>query len=150
MSNAATIACTSLTAVAFAMIVPIQARAEDGQSPLKEAMHDLHPWNAFLVLPLFAFAKAGVSFAGLSMEQAFAPLVIAIALGLFFGKQIGVLGAAWLASAEIKPWRLSTELAVLGAISMPWSAKRRRGKIRPVRSGQHCSVTERSSSRCAG
>ena len=90
---------TSLTAVAFAMIVPIKSRAEDGQSPLKEAMHDLHPWNAFLVLPLFAFAKAGVSFAGLSMEQAFAPLVIAIALGLFFGKQIGVLGAAWLASA---------------------------------------------------
>ena len=62
-------------------------------------MHDLHPWNAFLVLPLFAFAKAGVSFAGLSLEQAFAPLVIAIALGLFLGKQAGVFGAAWLASA---------------------------------------------------
>ena len=89
---------TSLTAVAFAMIVPIQARAEDGQSPLKAAIHDLHPWNAFLVLPLFAFAKAGVSFAGLSMDQAFAPLVVAIALGLFLGKQIGVFGAAWLAS----------------------------------------------------
>ncbi len=90
---------TSLTAVAFAMIVPIAARKEDHQSPLKEAMHDLHPWNAFLVLPLFAFAKAGVSFAGLTMDQALAPLVVAIALGLFFGKQIGVLGMAWLASA---------------------------------------------------
>ena len=90
---------TSLTAVAFAMIVPIQARAEDSRSPLKAAIHDLHPWNAFLVLPLFAFAKAGVSFAGLSMDQAFAPLVVAIALGLFLGKQIGVFGAAWLASA---------------------------------------------------
>ena len=90
---------TSLTAVAFAMIVPIAARREDRQNPLKEAMHDLHPWNAFLVLPLFAFAKAGVSFGGLSLSQAFAPLVIAIALGLFFGKQIGVFGAAWLASA---------------------------------------------------
>lgn len=90
---------TSLTAVAFAMIVPIKARREDRQSPLKEAIHDLHPWNAFLVLPLFAFAKAGVSFVGLSMEQAFAPLVIAIALGLFVGKQIGVFGAAWVASA---------------------------------------------------
>lgn len=90
---------TSLTAVAFAMIVPISPRLEDGQSPLKEAIHDLHPWNAFLVLPLFAFAKAGLSFAGLSLEQALAPLVIAIALGLFFGKQIGVFGAAWIASA---------------------------------------------------
>ncbi|MFN4041053.1 MAG: Na+/H+ antiporter NhaA [Brevundimonas sp.] len=89
---------TSLTAVAFAAIVPVKPRREDGQSPLKEAMHDLHPYVAFLVLPLFAFAKAGVSFAGLSLEAALAPLVIAIALGLFVGKQIGVFGAAWLAS----------------------------------------------------
>lgn len=90
---------TSLTAVAFACIVPVNARKEDGQSPLKEAMHDLHPYVSWLVLPLFAFAKAGVSFAGLSFEQATAPLVIGIALGLFVGKQIGVFGAAWLASA---------------------------------------------------
>jgi NhaA family Na+:H+ antiporter len=90
---------TSLTAVAFAAIVPVNARREDGQSPLKEAMHDLHPYVSWLVLPLFAFAKAGVSFAGLSFEQATAPLVIGIALGLFVGKQIGVFGAAWLASA---------------------------------------------------
>lgn len=90
---------TSLTAVAFALIVPVAARTDDHQSPLKEAMHDLHPYVAFLVLPLFAFAKAGVSFAGLSLEQAFAPLVLGIALGLFIGKQIGVFGFAWLASA---------------------------------------------------
>ncbi|NJC40240.1 NhaA family Na+:H+ antiporter [Brevundimonas alba] len=89
---------TSLTAVAFACIVPVDNR-RDKQSPLKEAMHDLHPYVAYLVLPLFAFAKAGVSFAGLTLEQAFAPLVIGIALGLFIGKQIGVFGAAWLASA---------------------------------------------------
>jgi NhaA family Na+:H+ antiporter len=90
---------TSLTAVAFAAIVPVNERRADGQSPLREAMHDLHPWVAFLVLPLFAFAKAGVSFGGLTLDQAFAPLVIGVALGLFVGKQIGVLGAAWLASA---------------------------------------------------
>tara|TARA_R110002167_G_scaffold145071_2_gene335940 strand:- start:4791 stop:6071 length:1281 start_codon:yes stop_codon:yes gene_type:complete len=90
---------TSLTAVLFALIVPVNERKSDNQSPLKEAMHDLHPYVAFLVLPLFAFAKAGVSFSGLTLEQAFAPLVIGIALGLFVGKQIGVFGAAWLASA---------------------------------------------------
>jgi len=90
---------TSLTAVAFAAIVPVDDRRCDRQSPLKEAMHDLHPYVAYLVLPLFAFAKAGVSFGGLSLEQMFAPLVIAVALGLFIGKQIGVFGAAWLASA---------------------------------------------------
>ncbi len=89
---------TSLTAVAFALIVPVNPRLNDGQSPLREAMHDLHPYVAYLVLPLFAFAKAGVSFAGLSLEQAFAPLVLGIALGLFLGKQAGVMGAAWLAT----------------------------------------------------
>ena len=90
---------TSLTAVAFAAIVPVNERRRDGQSPLREAMHDLHPYVAYLVLPLFAFAKAGVSFGGLSLEQVFAPLVIGVALGLFVGKQIGVFGAAALASA---------------------------------------------------
>ena len=89
---------TSLTAVAFAAIVPVVERA-DGQSPLREAMHDLHPYVAFLVLPLFAFAKAGVSFAGLSLDQMLAPLVLGVAFGLFAGKQVGVLGAAWVASA---------------------------------------------------
>ena len=89
---------TSLIAVAFAAIVPVTARREDGQSPLKEAMHDLHPYVAFVVLPIFAFAKAGVSFVGISLEQMAAPLVIGIAIGLFVGKQVGVLGFAWLAS----------------------------------------------------
>lgn len=90
---------TSLMGVAFAAIVPIRERGSDRQSPLKEAMHDLHPWVAYLVLPLFAFAKAGVPLLGLSLEQATAPLVLGIALGLFVGKQVGVLGAAWLATA---------------------------------------------------
>lgn len=90
---------TSLAAVAFAAIVPVNDRHDDGQSPLKEAMNDLHPWVAYLVLPLFAFAKAGVSFGGLTLDQAFAPLVVGVALGLFVGKQLGVFGAAWLASA---------------------------------------------------
>lgn len=90
---------TSLTAVAFAAIVPVNPRRDTHQSPLREAMHDLHPYNAFLILPLFAFAKAGVSFAGLSLDKLMSPLVVAIALGLFLGKQAGVLFAAWLASA---------------------------------------------------
>ncbi len=90
---------TSLAAVAFAAIVPITPRREDSQSPLKEAMHDLHPYVAYLVLPLFAFAKSGVSFAGLSIEAALTPLMLGIAAGLFVGKQLGVFGFAWLASA---------------------------------------------------
>lgn len=89
---------TSLIAVAFAVIVPINPRGPECQSPLKEAMHDLHPYVAFCVLPIFAFAKAGVSFAGITLDQALAPLVIGIAAGLFVGKQIGVLGFAWMAT----------------------------------------------------
>lgn len=87
---------TSLAAVAFAAIVPVAPRSNEEPSPLKAAMHDLHPYVAFLVLPLFAFAKAGVSLAGLSADQMFAPLVLGIGLGLFLGKQVGVFGAAWL------------------------------------------------------
>ena len=89
---------TSLAAVAFAAIVPVTPRHEGAPSPLKTAMHDLHPYVAYGVLPLFAFAKAGVSFAGLSLDQMLAPLVIGVAAGLFVGKQLGVLGAAWLAA----------------------------------------------------
>ena len=89
---------TSVSAVAFALIVPIQPRVAGGIGPLQSAVRALNPWIAFLILPLFAFAKAGVSFAGLSLDQVFAPLVVAIALGLFVGKPLGVFGAAWLSS----------------------------------------------------
>ena len=88
---------TSLAGVAFAAIVPIRPRVEDDQSPLREAMHDLHPYVAYLVLPLFAFAKAGVSFQGLALSALVSPLVLGVALGLFVGKQVGVFGASWLA-----------------------------------------------------
>ncbi|MBN8552790.1 MAG: Na+/H+ antiporter NhaA [Caulobacterales bacterium] len=89
---------TSLIAVAFAVIVPITPREPESLSPLREAMHDLHPYVAYCILPIFAFAKAGVSFAGVTTEQALAPLVLGIAAGLFVGKQLGVFGFAWLAT----------------------------------------------------
>ncbi|MFN3353200.1 MAG: Na+/H+ antiporter NhaA [Brevundimonas sp.] len=89
---------TSLAAVAFALIVPVKARAEGLESPLKSAMHELHPYVAYVVLPIFAFSKAGVSFQGVNLEALLTPLVLGIALGLFVGKQIGVFGMAWLAS----------------------------------------------------
>lgn len=90
---------TSLAAVAFATIVPVNPRKPGHDSPLKEAMHELHPYVAYVILPIFAFSKAGVSFAGISLEALFTPLVLGIAMGLFIGKQIGVLGFAWLATA---------------------------------------------------
>jgi NhaA family Na+:H+ antiporter len=59
--------------------------------------HALTPWNAFFVVPLFGFANAGVSLAGMAPDALLAPLPLGIALGLFVGKQVGVLGAIVLA-----------------------------------------------------
>ncbi len=85
----------TLAGVLIAMAVPL--KAGDAKSPLKRAEHGLHPWVSFLVLPIFAFANAGVSLAGISAEQLFAPIPLGIAFGLFFGKQIGVMFASLVA-----------------------------------------------------
>lgn len=63
----------------------------------KKLINYLHPWVAFGVLPLFAFANAGFSFQELSLAEILAPLPLGIALGLFFGKQVGISGATFLA-----------------------------------------------------
>ncbi|WP_205479600.1 Na+/H+ antiporter NhaA [Sphingomonas arenae] len=64
-------------------------------SPLKLLEHRIHPYVMFGIVPLFGFASAGVTFPG--TDAILAPLPIGIALGLFLGKQAGVLGAVWIA-----------------------------------------------------
>ncbi|HYF22412.1 MAG TPA: Na+/H+ antiporter NhaA [Caulobacteraceae bacterium] len=91
---------TSLAGVFAAMTVPIAARVQGAEGPLKNFMETLHPWVAYLILPLFAFCASGFSFAGLGLDGLTAPVTLGIALGLFFGKQIGVFGAAALAVAS--------------------------------------------------
>ncbi|MCI5044267.1 MAG: Na+/H+ antiporter NhaA [Aquisalinus sp.] len=86
----------TLAGVMVALMIPLHGK-EDAQSPLHKLEHDLHPWVAFMVLPIFAFANAGVSFAGLSLDAFLAPVTIGVALGLFFGKQIGVMALSFLA-----------------------------------------------------
>ncbi|MDO1558060.1 Na+/H+ antiporter NhaA [Brevundimonas sp. 2R-24] len=88
---------TSLAGVATALVVPINAPKPGVEGPLKNFMETLHPWVAYFILPLFAFSAAGFSFAGLSPLALFSPVALGIALGLFLGKQIGVMGLAWLA-----------------------------------------------------
>lgn len=86
----------TLAGVLIAFTVPLKAK--DGEEALLyKVEHALHPWVAYLILPLFAFANAGVTLTGLSLDDLLAPLPLGIALGLFIGKQIGVFGATWLA-----------------------------------------------------
>lgn len=87
----------TLAGVVTALAVPLYGQS--GQSPLQKVEHRLHPWIAFLVLPVFAFANAGVSLSGIDVATLLAPLPLGIALGLFVGKQVGVLGFMALASA---------------------------------------------------
>ncbi|WP_374533558.1 Na+/H+ antiporter NhaA [Phenylobacterium sp.] len=83
---------TSLAGVAAAMTVPVEPRKPGHEGPLKHFMESLHPYVAYLILPLFAFAAAGFSFEGLSLATLLSPVPLGIALGLFLGKQIGVFG----------------------------------------------------------
>jgi len=87
----------TLAGVATAMAIPMRGKSDSAQSPLHELEHGLHPWIAFAVLPLFAFANAGLDLRGLSFDALLAPLPLGIALGLFAGKQIGVFAFTWLA-----------------------------------------------------
>lgn len=87
----------TLAGVLTALAIPIHGKTKETQSPLHKLEHGLHPWIAFGVLPIFAFANAGVSLSGLSLEDLAAPITLGVAAGLFVGKQIGVFGATFLA-----------------------------------------------------
>jgi NhaA family Na+:H+ antiporter len=83
----------TLAGVAMAFAIPM--RAAEGESPLRQLEHALHPWVAFLVVPLFGFANAGVSLAGIGTGALAEGVSLGIAAGLFVGKQLGVFGAVY-------------------------------------------------------
>jgi NhaA family Na+:H+ antiporter len=80
----------TLAGVVVAAFIPL--RSDDDHSPARHLEHGLHPWVAFAVLPVFALANAGVTLLGLSVEDLTGPVPVGVVLGLFAGKQIGVLG----------------------------------------------------------
>ena len=82
----------TLAGVATALAIPM--RDSQGRSPLESIEHGLHPWVAFLVLPVFAFSNAGVVLAGVTLDTLMAPIPLGIILGLFVGKTIGVFGVS--------------------------------------------------------
>ena len=86
----------TVAGVLAAFTVPMKLD-ERGDSLLLRMEHAMAPLSAYFIVPLFGFANAGVSLSGLSPADLAAPLPIGIALGLFLGKQIGILGAVWAA-----------------------------------------------------
>lgn len=84
----------TLAGIAIALTIPIRNPSNPDYSPLRSLEMSLHPWVAFGILPLFAFANAGVSIKGLTFAQLFSGLPLGIAAGLFIGKQVGIWGFA--------------------------------------------------------
>jgi NhaA family Na+:H+ antiporter len=87
----------TLAGVLTAFFIPFRKEPGQQQTQLERLEHDLHPAVAFGILPLFAFMNAGISFEGLGIDSLLHPVPLGIALGLFFGNQLGVFGFSWLA-----------------------------------------------------
>ena len=86
----------TLAGIILAFAIPMRHPKHPHVSPLRRLEHKLHPWVAFGILPVFAFANAGVSFAGITVAELLNPVTLGIAVGLFAGKQIGIFIASWL------------------------------------------------------
>ena len=81
----------SLAGVLLAQFIPLNSKDNSSHSPLLNLEHSIAPWVNFIILPIFAFANAGVSFSGMKLNLLWDPVTLGIILGLFFGKQIGVM-----------------------------------------------------------
>ena len=117
----------TLAGVVLAFFIPM--KGEEGEpSPLKSLEHNLHSLVAFIILPVFAFANAGISFAGIGIEQVMAPVPLGIIVGLIVGKQLGVFGFCFIAiklglaklPANVN-WRLLYGAAILCGVGFTMS-----------------------------
>ncbi|NJO22607.1 MAG: Na+/H+ antiporter NhaA [Sphingomonadales bacterium] len=118
----------TLAGVVVALAIPLHGTDETGASPLERLEHDLAPWVLFAVMPLFAFANAGVSLSGMSLGSLFEPIPLGVALGLLVGKTAGIFGAVWAADRwQIAPrpegatWDQVLGVAMLGGIGFTMS-----------------------------
>lgn len=117
----------TLAGVILAFFIPIKGQANE-PSPLKSLEHNLHTLVAFIILPVFAFANAGISFAGVGIEQVMAPVPLGIIVGLVIGKQLGVFGFCFIAIklgwAKLPTrvnWRLLYGAAILCGVGFTMS-----------------------------
>lgn len=84
----------TLAGVIIGFCIPLKGKK--GERPLHDFEHILAPWSSFIILPLFAFANAGVSFDGIDVSMISSPLLLAIACGLIIGKPVGVFGFSYI------------------------------------------------------
>jgi NhaA family Na+:H+ antiporter len=95
---------------------------------LRDWIGKLHPWVTFAIMPLFAFANSGIDFSGITAADMFHPVTLGIALGLFAGKQSGIMAASWLAvragvaalPAEVR-WRQFWGVCLIAGIGFTMS-----------------------------
>lgn len=87
----------TLAGFVIAWFIPLKIKNKNGKAMLPSLEHSLHPWVAFMILPIFAFANAGVNIVNATFDELLNPITLGIAFGLFFGKQIGIFGMCWIA-----------------------------------------------------
>lgn len=119
----------TVAGVVLAMFIPLKAAGEvEGERPAIRLEHALKPWSAWFIMPVFAFANAGLSLADLSLSSLVERVPLGIIAGLFLGKQIGiVLGAGLLVVLGLATlpagasWRSLYGVAILGGIGFTMS-----------------------------
>lgn len=118
----------TLAGVVTALAIPLVPAPGEQRSLLVKLEKNLHPWVNYAVLPIFAFANAGVSLAGMSLAVLFGPIPMGIALGLFVGKPIGIVGFSYAAirtglagKPEGSNWAQILGVAWLGGIGFTMS-----------------------------
>ncbi len=90
----------TIAGVLAALTIPIDktpGAPDSAESPLHKLEHALHPWSSFFIVPVFGFVNAGVYLGDIQTSDVLAPMPLGIAAGLFFGKQIGIFAAVWIA-----------------------------------------------------
>ena len=116
----------TLAGVVTALAIPLAGKG--GARPVEHLEHELHPWVMFAILPVFAFANAGVALAGVTFETLLQPVPLGIMLGLLIGKPIGIIGCSWLAVkmglADVHKslnWTMLTGASMLAGIGFTMS-----------------------------
>jgi Na+:H+ antiporter, NhaA family len=118
----------TVAGVATGLMMPLGDEDDESTSPLETLEHALHPWVAFLILPLFAFANAGLDLRGMDGADVLHPVPMGIALGLLLGKPLGVFAAAWLSvrlriaiAPQTHGWSAVLGMAILCGIGFTMS-----------------------------